>query len=40
MNLFISTTFLPHLDPETSLHFYRDVLGFEVRNDVGYEGMR
>ena len=40
MNLSIHTTFLPHLDPEASLAFYRDILGFEVRNDVGYEGMR
>src|SRR5687767_11688983 len=31
---------LPHDDPEASLAFYRDTLGFEVRNDVGYEGMR
>ncbi|MEO3804592.1 VOC family protein [Nonomuraea sp. B1E8] len=27
-------------DPDTSLAFYRDVLGFEVRDDVGYDGMR
>lgn len=40
MSIFISTAFLPHLDPDASLYFYRDVLGFEVRNDVGYEGMR
>ncbi len=31
---------LPHDDPDASLGFYRDTLGFEVRNDVGYEGMR
>lgn len=36
----IHVTFLPHTDPEASLAFYRDVLGFEVRNDVGYEDMR
>jgi uncharacterized glyoxalase superfamily protein PhnB len=30
---------LPHTDPEATLSFYRDVLGFEVRNDVGYQGM-
>ena len=36
----IHSTFLPHLDPDASLAFYRDVLGFEVRLDVGYEGMR
>lgn len=40
MNLTIHSTFLPHQDPDTSLAFYRDVLGFEVRNDVGYGGMR
>ncbi len=40
MDLTIATTFLPHLDPEASLGFYRDVLGFEIRNDVGYGGMR
>jgi catechol 2,3-dioxygenase-like lactoylglutathione lyase family enzyme len=40
MNLTIHTSFLPHLDPEASLSFYRDTLGFDVRNDVGYGGMR
>lgn len=40
MNLTIHTTFLTHTDPEASLAFFRDVLGFEVRNDVGYDGMR
>jgi predicted enzyme related to lactoylglutathione lyase len=40
MDITIQYTFLPHTDPEASLSFYRDVLGFEVRNDVGYEGMR
>ncbi|HYI60505.1 MAG TPA: VOC family protein [Acidimicrobiales bacterium] len=40
MDITIHTTFLPHSDPEASLAFYRDVLGFEVRNDVGYEDMR
>ncbi|AEE44434.1 VOC family protein [Cellulomonas fimi] len=40
MDLTIHTTFLPHDDPETSLAFYRDVLGFEIRNDVGYGDMR
>ena len=40
MKLTIHQTFLPHDDPEASLAFYRDILGFEVRNDVGYEGMR
>jgi len=40
MTITIHSSFLPHTDPEASLVFYRDVLGFEVRNDVGYEGMR
>jgi catechol 2,3-dioxygenase-like lactoylglutathione lyase family enzyme len=40
MAITIHSSFLPHTDPEASLAFYRDVLGFEVRNDVGYEGLR
>jgi uncharacterized glyoxalase superfamily protein PhnB len=40
MNLSIHSSFLPHVDPEASLAFYRDVLDFEVRLDVGYEDMR
>jgi len=40
MKLLIHTSFLPHQDPDAMVEFYRDVLGFEVRNDVGYEGMR
>jgi len=40
MDINIHSTFLPQTDPEASLAFYRDTLGFEVRNDVGYEGMR
>ncbi|KZE94330.1 MULTISPECIES: VOC family protein [Agromyces] len=40
MDITIQYTFLPHSDPDASLAFYRDVLGFEVRNDVGYDGMR
>lgn len=40
MNLNISNSFLPQTDPDESLAFYRDALGFEVRNDVGYEGKR
>ena len=40
MDITIHASFLPHDDPEASLAFYRDALGFEVRNDVGYEGMR
>ena len=40
MDLFIHTTPLPHTDPEASLAFYRDTLGFEVRTDVGSGSMR
>jgi predicted enzyme related to lactoylglutathione lyase len=40
MTISIHSAFLPHTDPEASLAFYRDGLGFEVSNDVGYEGMR
>lgn len=40
MDITIHSSFLPHSDPEASLAFYRDVLGFEVRLDVGYEDMR
>ncbi len=40
MTITIHSSFLPHTDPEASLAFYRDVLGFEVRLDVGYEDMR
>src|SRR5271154_5693058 len=40
MDINIHSTFLPHEDPDASLVFYRDMLGFEVRNDVGYGGMR
>jgi uncharacterized glyoxalase superfamily protein PhnB len=40
MDITIHQTYLPQDDPEAALAFYRDVLGFEVRNDVGYNGMR
>ncbi|MGN6610216.1 MAG: VOC family protein [Angustibacter sp.] len=36
----IHSSFLPHEDPEASLAFYRDLLGFEVRLDVGQGTMR
>src|SRR6266576_2633043 len=39
MNISINASFLPHEDPDASLAFYRDTLGFEVRNDVEYSGM-
>ncbi|MEU3993223.1 VOC family protein [Streptomyces platensis] len=40
MDITIHASFLPHNDPDAALAFYRDTLGFEVRNDVGYQGMR
>ena len=39
MDITIHSSFLPHVDPEASLAFYRDTLGFEVRNDVEYNGL-
>jgi uncharacterized glyoxalase superfamily protein PhnB len=39
MSITIHASFLPHEDPEATLAFYRDALGFEVRNDVEYQGM-
>ncbi|MER7335263.1 MULTISPECIES: VOC family protein [unclassified Micromonospora] len=40
MDITIHYAFLPHTDADAALAFYRDTLGFEVRNDVGYDGMR
>ena len=40
MDITIHHSFLPHDDPDASLAFYGGTLGFEVRNDVGYGGMR
>ncbi len=40
MDITIYQTLLPHEDPDASLAFYRDALGFEVRNDVGRGRMR
>ena len=39
MDITIHASFLPHDDPDAALAFWRDTLGFEVRNDVGYRGM-
>ena len=39
MNIIIHSAMLPHEDPQAALAFYRDTLGFEVRNDVEYAGM-
>jgi predicted enzyme related to lactoylglutathione lyase len=40
MDITIHSSSLPHDDPDASLAFYRDVLGFEVRLDVGQGKMR
>ncbi|MBQ1046477.1 VOC family protein [Micromonospora chalcea] len=40
MTITIHYTFLPHTDADAALAFYRDTLGFELRNDVGYQDMR
>lgn len=40
MDITIHTASLPHTDPDASLAFYRDALGFEVRQDVGTGTMR
>src|SRR6478672_6060562 len=40
MDVTIHSSFLPHDDADKALAFYRDTLGFELRNDVGYNGMR
>jgi len=39
MDITIYQTLLPHEDPDASRAFYRDILGFEVRNEVEYGGM-
>jgi len=39
MTITIHSSFLPHDDPAAATAFYRDVLGFEVRNDVGFNGL-
>ena len=40
MDITIHTTVLPHDDPDASVAFFRDTLGFEVRSDVGEGKMR
>jgi catechol 2,3-dioxygenase-like lactoylglutathione lyase family enzyme len=40
MDITINTTVLPHDDPDASVAFFRDTLGFEVRSDVGEGKMR
>ena len=39
MNISIHASFLPQTDPDAAIAFYRDTLGWEVRNNVGYNGM-
>lgn len=39
MDLKINSSFLPQNDPEAAIAFYRDVLGFEILNDVGQGDM-
>jgi catechol 2,3-dioxygenase-like lactoylglutathione lyase family enzyme len=39
MDIAIHSSFLPQDDPDAAIRFYRDILGFEVRNDVGYNGL-
>jgi uncharacterized glyoxalase superfamily protein PhnB len=40
MDIKVSQCFIAVDDHEKALEFYRDAVGFEVRNDVAYEGMR
>jgi len=40
MNITIRNAFLPHTDADAAIGFYRDLLGFEIQKDVGYEDMR
>lgn len=40
VDITIASSFLPQNDPDAAIAFYRDTLRFEVRNDVGYQGMR
>ncbi|GGQ14426.1 VOC family protein [Streptomyces mutabilis] len=40
MDISLSQCFIAVDDHDKALAFYRDVLGMEVRNDVGFEGMR
>jgi uncharacterized glyoxalase superfamily protein PhnB len=39
MDITIHSTYLPQDDPEAAIAFYRDTLGFEIRNDVEYGGL-
>jgi uncharacterized glyoxalase superfamily protein PhnB len=39
MDISIHASFLPHEDASASLSFYGETLGFEIRNDVEYNGL-
>ena len=39
MDITIHSSFLPQDDPDAAVAFYRDAIGFEVRNDVSYNGL-
>jgi uncharacterized glyoxalase superfamily protein PhnB len=39
MEINIHASYLPHNDPDASRAFYRDTLGFEIRQEVEYGGM-
>lgn len=40
MDIKINSAYLPQTDPDAAIAFYRDKLGFEIRGDVGYNGLR
>ena len=40
MDITLANCFIAVDDHDKALAFYRDILGLEVRNDVGFEGMR
>ncbi len=40
MDITIHSTFLPHVDPQALLAFYRDALDFDVRKDVAISDHR
>ncbi|GIJ52114.1 lyase [Virgisporangium aliadipatigenens] len=40
MNVRLQHCFIAVDDHDKAIHFYRDLLGLEITNDVAYEGMR
>ncbi|GAA3152563.1 VOC family protein [Streptomyces echinatus] len=40
MDVKLAQCFIAVDDHDKAIAFYRDVLGLEIRNDVGFEGMR